>query len=642
MTDRDDRLQHRGADRPDALNESLDEGWEDSADDRVIGVAFRASLIALLALLVIAGAIWGLRSWLSGGEAEPVVEPDRDLDRLLRVAPVRDAPRAAWRDVAADVGIDFVHVNGATGDRLLPETMGGGVAVIDFDLDGDPDLLFVNSGHWPDAPVGAEPVDTLRLYRNDAGRFVEVTDETGLAGAHGYGMGAAIGDADGDGRDDVFLTTVGPNRLFLNRAEGFVDATDSAGVSGGEAAWSTSAGFFDADADGDLDLMVLNYVEWSREIDFEVDYRLTGIGRAYGPPSNFAGSQPYFYRNLGDGRFEEVGLEAGLHVTNPATGEAVGKGLALMPADLDRDGDLDVMVANDTVRNFAYLNRGDGTFEEAGTLLGLGFDRNGLATGAMGIDAEFLDDEAMAIGIGNFANEMSSMYVSRDGVSFADEAIGRGIGAPSRAALTFGLFFLDYDLDGRLDFLQVNGHVENEIHRVQASQRYAQPAQLFWNCGPDCAPPFVLVPAEATGDLARPVVGRGAIYLDFDGDGRLEVLVTQIARPPMLLDRGSPAASSEQAPDPSNADARWLRVALDGPPGNPRGIGARVEIEADGRRQVRSIMPTRSYLSQVEPVATFGLGDAGRVDRVTVTWPDGTTSERTGVPADRELRIAID
>ncbi len=642
MTDRDDRLQHRGADRPDALNESLDEGWEDSADDRVIGVAFRASLIALLALLVIAGAIWGLRSWLSGGEAEPVVEPDRDLDRLLRVAPVRDAPRAAWRDVAAEVGIDFVHVNGATGDRLLPETMGGGVAVIDFDLDGDPDLLFVNSGHWPDAPVGAEPVDTLRLYRNDAGRFVEVTDETGLAGAHGYGMGAAIGDADGDGRDDVFLTTVGPNRLFLNRAEGFVDATDSAGVSGGEAAWSTSAGFFDADADGDLDLMVLNYVEWSREIDFEVDYRLTGIGRAYGPPSNFAGSQPYFYRNLGDGRFEEVGLEAGLHVTNPATGEAVGKGLALMPADLDRDGDLDVMVANDTVRNFAYLNRGDGTFEEAGTLLGLGFDRNGLATGAMGIDAEFLDDEAMAIGIGNFANEMSSMYVSRDGVSFADEAIGRGIGAPSRAALTFGLFFLDYDLDGRLDFLQVNGHVENEIHRVQASQRYAQPAQLFWNCGPDCAPPFVLVPAEATGDLARPVVGRGAIYLDFDGDGRLEVLVTQIAGPPMLLDRGSPAASSEQAPDPSNADARWLRVALDGPPGNPRGIGARVEIEADGRRQVRSIMPTRSYLSQVEPVATFGLGEAGRVDRVTVTWPDGTTSERTGVPADRELRIAID
>ncbi|MBY6204059.1 CRTAC1 family protein [Halomonas denitrificans] len=627
MTERDDRS---------GFEDGLAE--EGDADDRVIGVAFRASLIALLAALTIAAAAWGLRSWLAGGEVEPVVEPEQDLGRLLRTAPVRAAPPAVYRDVAAEAGIDFVHVNGATGDRLLPETMGGGVAVIDFDLDRDPDLLFVNSGPWPGSSAGGRAVDTLRLYRNDGGRFVEVTEETGLAGAHGYGMGAAIGDADGDGRDDIFLTTVGANRLFLNRADGFVNATGSAGVAGSDAAWSTSAGFFDADADGDLDLMVLNYVEWSREIDFEVDYRLTGIGRAYGPPSNFAGSQPYFYRNLGAGRFEEVGLEAGLHVTNPATGEAVGKGLALMPADLDRDGDLDVMVANDTVRNFAYLNKGDGTFEEAGTLLGLGFDRNGLATGAMGIDAEFIDDQALAIGIGNFANEMSSLYVSRDGVSFADEAIGRGIGAPSRAALTFGLFFIDYDLDGRLDFLQVNGHVENEINRVQASQRYAQPAQLFWNCGPDCAPPFVLVPSEATGDLARPVVGRGAIYLDFDGDGQLEVVVTQIAGPPMLLDRGS----SERAPDPSKAGARWLRVALDGPPGNPRGIGARIEIEAGGRRQVRAIMPTRSYLSQVEPVATFGLGDIGRVDRVTVTWPDGTTSERTGVPADRELRIAID
>lgn len=630
MIERDDRPASEDERFDDRHGDGHSDGHDEGQDDRVIGVAFRASLIALLAAVTIAAAVWGLRSWLAGGEVEPVVEPEQDLDRLLRTAPVRNAPPAEYRDVAAEVGIDFVHVNGATGDRLLPETMGGGVAVIDFDLDGDPDLLFVNSGHWPETPAGTEPVDTLRLYRNDDGRFVEVSAEVGLAGAHGYGMGAAIGDADGDGRDDVFLTTVGPNRLFLNRSGGFVDATASAGVAGSDEAWSTSAGFFDADADGDLDLMVLNYVEWSRAIDFEVDYRLTGIGRAYGPPSNFAGSQPYFYRNLGDGRFEEVGLEAGLHVTNPATGEAVGKGLALMPADLDRDGHIDVMVANDTVRNFAYLNNGDGTFTEAGTLLGLGFDRNGLATGAMGIDAEFLDEEALAIGIGNFANEMSSMYVSRDGVSFADEAIGRGIGAPSRAALTFGLFFIDYDLDGRLDFLQVNGHVENEINRVQASQRYAQPAQLFWNCGAECAPPFVLVPAEATGDLARPMVGRGAVYLDFDGDGAIEPLVTQIAGPPMLLDR-----------DP-RPEARWLRVALDGPPGNPRGIGARIEIDAGGRRQVRTIMPTRSYLSQVEPVATFGLGGAARVERLTVTWPGGESTELADLSPDQVLRVRID
>nr|WP_240956467.1 FG-GAP-like repeat-containing protein [Wenzhouxiangella sp. XN79A] len=504
--------------------------------------------------------------------------------------------------------------------------MGGGVAVLDFDLDGDPDLLFVNSGHWPDAPDGTAAVDTLRLYRNDGGRFAEVTAESGLAGAHGYGMGVAVGDVDGDGRDDVFLTAVGPNRLFLNRPDGFVEAGDAAGVVGGETAWSTSAGFFDADADGDLDLLVLNYVEWSRAIDFEVDYRLTGIGRAYGPPTNFAGTQPYFYRNRGDGTFDEVAEAAGLHVTNSATGTAVGKGLALMPTDLDGDGDLDVVVANDTVRNFAYINRGDGTFEEAGTLLGLGFDRNGMATGAMGIDAVRLDD-ALAIGIGNFANEMSSLYVSRDGTTFADEAIGRGIGAPSRAALTFGLFFFDYDLDGRLDFMQANGHVENEIHRVQASQRYAQSAQLFWNCGPDCRPPFVQVPATAIGDLARPIVGRAAAYADFDGDGRLELVLTQIGGAPLLLD-GDPAP-----------EAGWLRVSLEGPPGNPRGIGAEITVTIDGRDQQRTIMPTRSYLSQVEPVASFGLGNAERVDRIRVRWPDGRVGERSDVAADRTITL---
>jgi hypothetical protein len=607
----------------------LDEHQDDHQDDRIIGVVFRRSLIALAVLAASAAILWAVISSQADREVEIVEESSPDLSRLLerRVAP--DAPPAAYVDVAGERGIDFVHVNGAVGDRLLPETMGGGVAVFDEDLDGDADLLFVNAGHWPDAPASVEPVDTLRLYRNDGGRFVEVTADRGLAGDHGYGMAAAIGDVDGDGRDDVFLTTVGPNRLFLNRPEGFVEATERAGVAGNETSWSTSAGFFDVDADGDLDLMVLNYVEWSRDIDFEVDYRLTGIGRAYGPPTNFAGTQPYFYLNRGDGRFDEVAEAAGLHVVNSATGTAVGKGLALMPTDLDGDGDLDVVVANDTVRNFAYINDGDGRFEELGTLLGLGFDRNGMATGAMGIDAVRLDD-ALAIGIGNFANEMSSLYVTRDGLSFADEAIGQGIGAPSRAALTFGLFFFDYDLDGRLDFMQANGHVENEINRVQASQRYAQSAQLFWNCGPDCTQRFVPLPVDAIGDLGRPIVGRGAAFADLDDDGRLELVLTQVGGAPLLLD-GDPAP-----------DAHWLRVALAGPPGNPRGIGAEVTIEAGGTVQRRTIMPTRSYLSQVEPVATFGLGTAAGVDRIVVRWPDGRLVERRDIEARQTIRIPID
>lgn len=594
----------------------------EQADDRIIAVAFRYSLIALLVIALLAALVFGLSAMRSERAPEPADAPRADLQRLLLDEAGSEAPAPGYRDIAVEAGIDFIHVNGATGDRLLPETMGGGVAFFDYDGDGHTDLLLVNSGRWPGSDAAA--VDTLRLYRNDgSGRFREVTAEVGLAGEHGYGMGAAIGDVDGDGRDDVFLTAVGPNRLFLNRADGFVDATVEAGVAGGEGTWSSSAGFFDADADGDLDLVVVNYVEWSREIDFEVDYRLTGIGRAYGPPTNFAGTQPYFYVNGGEGRFVERGREAGLHVLNPATGAAVGKGLALIPVDLDDDGDLDLVVANDTVRNFAFLNDGKGNFDEQGTLLGLGYDRNGHATGAMGIDAARLDG-ALAIGIGNFANEMSSLYVGRGG-AFADEAIGRGIGAPSRAALTFGLLFFDYDLDGRLDFLQANGHVEDEINTVQSSQTHAQSAQLFWNCGTDCAQTFVQVPAAEIGDLARPVVGRGAAHADIDGDGRLEIAITQIGGAPLLLKAHAAAGN-------------WLRIALAGPPGNPHGIGGTIELEHNGAIQQQLIMPTRSYLSQVEPVASFGLGDATAA-QVTVTWPDGLRQELGPLAAGRLHRV---
>lgn len=480
---------------------------------------------------------------------------------------------------------------------------------------------------WPFA-AGRPGFNTLRLYRNlGNGRFEETTLAAGLTGDHGYGMSVAVGDVDGDGWPDLFLANVGGNRLFRNR-EGRFAEDPAAGVAGGLDTWSSSAAFFDADADGYLDLFVANYVQWSREIDFEVDYRLTGIGRAYGPPSNFAGTQPYFYRNDGSGRFEEVTSAAGLFVRNSATGEAMGKGLAVVPVDLEGDGDLDIVVANDTVRNFAFINDGSGTFTEQGTELGLGFDRNGHATGAMGIDfAQPFGDESLAIAIGNFANEMSSLYLSPDGYAFADEAIGRGIGAPSRSALTFGLFFFDYDLDGRSDFLQVNGHVENNINQVQASQRYAQQAQLFWNCA--CAQSFIEVPRAQTGDLASPIVGRGASYLDIEGDGVLELVLTQVGGPPLLL---------KQATKPAG---EWLRLQpLMRPDGSPA-IGAVVEVEvrvgAGGLVQRQTLMSTRSYLSQVEPVLTFGLGDAAEAERVLVRWPDGRQLEMNAVQSRQFL-----
>ncbi|GAB4171718.1 MAG: CRTAC1 family protein [Wenzhouxiangellaceae bacterium] len=594
-------------------------------DDRIIAVAFRRSLLLFAVLALIAGAIWLV---MRVGERPEVVSDAvvEDLDRLLDRPEGPQPPTAAWRDIAAAAGIDFVHHNGATGEKLLPETMGGGVAVIDHDLDGDPDLLFVDSGPWPWS--GEAPRDTLVLYRNDGGRFVRVTDQVGLSGAWGYGMGVAVGDVNGDGRDDLFLTTVGPNRLFLNTPAGFVEHTEAAGVAGPDDAWSTDAAFFDADADGDLDLFVLNYVEWSREIDFEVDYRLAGIGRAYGPPTNFAGTQPEFYRNDGSGRFSEEAFESGLWVSNEATGEPVGKGLAVLPVDLDDDGDLDLFVANDTVRNFAFINDGTGRFEERGEALGLGYDRNGHATGAMGVDAAWLDDGRLAIAVGNFANEMSSLYVG-DASGFNDEAIGRGLGAPSRAVLTFGLLFVDYDADGAPDLLQANGHVEDRIHIVQASQHHAQPGQMFWHCRNGCTRQFVQLGPAASGDLARPAVGRGAASADFDGDGRLEIVITQIGGAPRLLKATGPAG-------------RWLRIALEGPPGNPHAIGAQIEVEANGRWQRQWVMPSRSYLSQVEPVATFGLGDADQATRIRVRWPDGRVTEHPGAAAGQVLTLRRD
>jgi hypothetical protein len=290
---------------------------------------------------------------------------------------------------------------------------------------------------------------------------------------------------------------------------------------------------------------------------------------------------------------------------------------------------MDILVANDTVQNFLFHNLGDGTFEEIGTLSGLGFDRDGSATGAMGIDvAHYRNDEQIAVGMGNFANEMSSLYVSQTGgLQFSDEAIGEGIGAPSRRFLSFGLFFFDYDLDGRLDLLQANGHLETEINQVQSSQQYRQPAQLFWNAGPDAVACFQEVPADRVGDLARPIVGRAATYADIDADGDLDVLLTQAGDRPMLLRNDSSLGN------------RWVRFKLRGDRSNRDAIGAWVLVEAGGVTHRRQVMPTRSYLSQVELPVTVGLGKVDRVDRVRVIWPDGTQQDLGSVEPNTLLDV---
>ncbi len=566
------------------------------------------------------------RHYEKQNEVETPVEGPKTPVTTTEVQP----PQVQFSDITAATGIDFVHINGAYGDKLLPETMGGGVAFLDYDSDGDQDLLLVNSSYWPDHIPEGEALPTMVLYQNDGqGRFENVTTGSGLEVSL-YGMGAAVGDYDADGRLDVFITAVGENRLFRNEGQGrFKDVTSVAGVGGKADDWSTSAAFIDVDNDDDLDLFVGNYVQWSKQIDFQIDFRLTGIGRAYGPPTTFAGSHPYLYRNEGDGRFSDVSATSGVQVDNPATGQPMAKSLGVTPIDMDGDGWLDIFVANDTVQNFFFHNQGNGQFREEAVDLGLAFDRNGSATGAMGSDAShYRNDAELGLAVGNFANEMTSLYVSQgDPMLYADEAIGDGIGPASRRALTFGLFFFDFDLDGRLDLLQANGHLEEDINVIQPSQHYAQPAQLFWNCGSQCSAQFVEVAAAQVGDLAKPLVGRGASYADIDADGDLDVLITQVGRAPMVL-------RNEQ-----RLGHHWLRVKLIGKSRNRDGIGAWIEVVSDSNTQRRQVMPTRSYLSQAELPVTFGLGKAQRVEHVRVFWPDGSSQELRDVAVDTLLVV---
>ena len=586
----------------------------------------RAFYRSLGVILVLAIVVAGITRYLrQEHNAQPAVEAT-PAGPIADTGPAEaQAPAVAFTDITRASGITFTHTNGAYGEKLIPEAIGSGVAFLDYDNDGDQDLLLVNSDWFPGQEHGEAP--TQALYRNNGdGTFTDVTRQAGLA-LTCYCMGVAVGDYDNDGWTDLYLTALGSNHLFRNVQGRFSDVTQGSNTAGDATDWSTATAFVDIDNDGDLDLFVGNYVEWSRDIDLEIDFRLTGIGRAIGAPNHFYGTFNRLYRNDGNGTFSDITESAGIMIRDTATGTAVGKALAVAPVDYDRDGLIDLFVANDTTRNFLYHNLGQGHFEEIGILEGIAYDRNGKSTGAMGIDtAWYRNDDDLAIGIGNFANEMSSLYVTSDGKPpFADEAVLEGFGPASRLALTFGLFFFDYDLDGRLDLFQANGHLETEINVVQPSQTYAQPAQLFWNCGAACRTRFLL--AAQPGDLYEPMVGRGAAYADIDNDGDLDIVVNQNGRAAVLFRNDQQLGH------------HWLRVQLEGQSANRSAIGALLELQAGGITQRRVVMPTRSYLSQVELPVTFGLGEADRVDALRITWPGGQVQPVVVERVDTTLAI---
>jgi len=412
--------------------------------------------------------------------------------------------------------------------------------------------------------------------------------------------------------------------------------TAAAGVAGADDAWSTGCTWCDYNRDGRLDLFVGNYVKWSRELDISQGFTLTGNERAYGPPLSFEGTLCYLYRNDGDGKFTDVSEAAGIQVFNsqrPDQKIPAGKTLGVVPFDLDGDGWQDLVVANDTVQNFVFHNQQDGTFDEIGGQAGMAFGSDGAARGAMGIDiARPRNSPAVAVVIGNFANEPTSFFVSQGDprqLLFADESISTGLGPQTRLELKFGVFFFDYDLDGRLDVLAANGHLEEEINKVVPSQHYKQPPQLFWNAGADQATEFVRVPKDKVGEqFSQPIVGRGAAYADFDGDGDLDVVLTQCGAPARLLRNDQKLGH------------HWLRVKLHARGANPEAHGAIVRLHADGVVQERVVSPTHGYLSQSELTVTFGLGQTSAIDNLEIHWPDGAVQEIAAPKADQVLLIS--
>ncbi|MFM2094835.1 MAG: hypothetical protein RIS70_1959 [Planctomycetota bacterium] len=609
-----------------AVSDDRNDQRGDADDDAAIGAAFWKSLVVIVLLVSAVGGI----AWLWNQRKEPVTTAKSELVQpKARDTSLIQVPQMKFSDVTQDQGLTFKHYNGAKGEKLLPETMGGGCAFWDYDHDGDQDILMMNSCDWPWTNDPVTPPPTLGLFRNDGkGHFTDATAEAGL-NVTLYAMGMAIGDYDNDGWCDLFVSSVGRDRLFHNDHGKFRDVTDETGVGGAEDEWGTSCCWFDMDNDGDLDLFVGNYVQWSREKDLSLGSTLDGTQRAYGPPFAFSGTFPYLYRNEG-GKFVDVTADSGLQVRNPNTKVPVAKTMGVIPFDADDDGLLDLVIANDTVQNFLFHNRGQGKFDEIAADAGVAYDAQGKSRGAMGIDVgRHRNDRCWTIAIGNFSNEMTGFYVSpKSPLHFFDASVATGLGPATRLSLTFGVLFVDCDLDGRLDLLTANGHLEEEIHKIQETQFYAQPPKLFWNCGADSKPELLPVTAEQCGEaLGERMVGRGCAFADIDGDGDLDLLIAGSGSAPRLLRNDQQLGH------------HWLRVKLVGKSCNRDAIGATMVAHVNGKTIPRYVNPCHSYLSHSELPITFGLGKNDRVDKLVIRWPSGDTQTVENPEIDRTLLV---
>lgn len=537
---------------------------------------------------------------------------------FVLVAALLEAQGPQFVDATAGAGIQFRHNSGRAGKKWLPETMGSGTAFFDADGDGWPDLLLLNSKDW--APRGRKSLSAL--YRNNhKGGFTNVTAGSGLD-VEMYALGVAVADYDNDGREDIYVTAIEGDRLFHNEGNfKFKDVTASAGIK--NAGFGTSAAWVDYNKDGKADLFVANYVQWTPKNDLYCS--LDGATKSYCTPESYKGMSSKLFQNLGGGKFSDVTAAA-------KVGDSSSKALGVVSFDYNGDGWPDLFVANDTQPNKLYRNNRNGTFTEEAVAAGVAFGEDGVARGAMGVDAGDYDRSGRPhLLVGNFSNQMLGLYHNEGKNLFVDEAPRSTIGRASLLRLAFGVFFFDYDNDGWLDVFAANGHIDEEINRVQPKVTFAQPPLLFRNLGSTGKRgAFEDASKKAGAALQKALVARGAAYADVDRDGDLDIVMNN--------NHGAAVLYRNEG----GSKASWVQFRLEGVSSNRSGLGAVVRVETAGGKQWRAVASGGSYCSQSDLALHFGLGGEETVKTVEVEWPSGKKQRFANVAARKFYAVRED